>query len=124
MLDGNPFPQAQALITQLLEMSEAFAKTEQKTNVILSKETLSGEYEEVIVGLARVSIQQGDIPRKADAIVWRLWLTTGMAPLQKRQGEPLSAVWSRNAAEYQRYVQQHASLLLKRNLAAWDYRMP
>ncbi|MHB0961400.1 MAG: hypothetical protein ACYC0X_34350 [Pirellulaceae bacterium] len=103
-------PKAQTLITQLREMSHTSAKSEQEAKTISSKGEQSGKYEKMLADLVRLSRQRGDIPERADAILWRLWLTTGMAPVPRRQDESLSATLSRNASAYQRYIGQRAAL--------------
>lgn len=48
--------------------------------------------------------------QRADKILWKLWLTTGMAPIVRGREKPLPIWLKENALAYQQYLSKHAKL--------------
>lgn len=101
---------SQSLIGQLFEVSRAMSTAEQEAKAIHAREGKSGDDKQGLIALIQLALEQRRIPERGDLLLWRLWLTTGMAPLQRMQNESFSAMLSRNATEFERYVKQHAHL--------------
>ncbi len=100
---------AEALVGELLAISHDIAKTEQEAKAITRRGDVTGKQQDMMVELVVLNLQSYGIHEKADGLLWKLWLTTGKAPAPKEENELLSANLSRNAREYQEYVNTHAT---------------
>ena len=103
------FVKSQLLIDELLEISSDVAKTEQKAKGITLRGEATGDHEKMVADLVLLNLSSWDIGRKADGVLWRLWLTTGQIPTPKQENESLAANLLRNARKYREYISTHAT---------------
>jgi hypothetical protein len=59
------------------------------------------------------AFQSDNHGRRADKILWRLWLTTGMPPLTHEPEKTFDAYLRQNARVYRRYIAEHRELTLE-----------
>jgi hypothetical protein len=103
------FVKSQLLIDELLQISSDVAKTEQKAKGITLRGDVTGEREKVVADLVLLNLSSWEIGRKADGVLWRLWLTTGKIPTPEQENESLAANLLQNAREYREYISKHAT---------------
>ncbi|GAG25382.1 unnamed protein product, partial [marine sediment metagenome] len=90
-----------AQVTLEVQQSRSFAKLSHAERIEAFQEAVSSWNE-------RLSQH-----RKAERILWNLWLTTGKPPLIREENETVKTFLRRNAVDYGRYVTKHAGLTQK-----------